>query len=348
MNTSRLDQPARLVMEGNVADNWRKFLQRFKIYINAIGLRKSKDEDKKIGIFLHVAGDEAIEFFNTIHEDHQKNMDMIIAQFEAHCCPLKNETLERYRFNTCSQQPGDSIQQFVTKLKTLAATCEFDHLKNSLIRDRIICGIRDTGAREKLLSREKLTLEQTLDFLITRELARERSEVFNSNSGASSRVKEEPGVKEETNVDAVNRGNYTSYPSVLRVLGVTSEAGAKPVHHGLIDSLEMSRGESVHSVVVFTRVVNIRLLVNCAGSVDVLAASLSNVTQHQAFHVMEMRSDLQQYGEDVLGNIDMYTVDVYAVADGALGEDWFQIITLNGVETMVKLDLVTLCLSNVR
>ena len=52
MNPGSLDQPPPLVLSsGNVAENWKKFYQRYIIYIAAIGGRREKDEDKKLGPF---------------------------------------------------------------------------------------------------------------------------------------------------------------------------------------------------------------------------------------------------------------------------------------------------------
>ena len=63
--------------------------------------------------------------------------------FEEHCNPKKNVTVERYKFITRIQE-GESIEKFVTDLKLLAATCNFGMLHDSLIRYRIIRGIRNS------------------------------------------------------------------------------------------------------------------------------------------------------------------------------------------------------------
>ena len=58
-----------------------------------------------------------------------------------YCNPCKNITWERHKFNTWNQQPGENIDQYATDLKTKAQMCEFAQLKDSLIRDRSMCGI---------------------------------------------------------------------------------------------------------------------------------------------------------------------------------------------------------------
>jgi hypothetical protein len=116
-----IEQPGPLVMTGNVAERWEKFKCRFKIYLSAIGLRKDKDEDKKIAVFLHVAGDDAIEFLSTVEEEDDRNtLEKVLTLFDKHCIPKKNVTMERYRFNIATQGSEESIQNFVTRLKLLA------------------------------------------------------------------------------------------------------------------------------------------------------------------------------------------------------------------------------------
>ena len=77
----------------------------------------------------------------------------VMNAFEEHCNLKKNETVERYKFFTRIQEEGESIKKFVTDLKLLAATCNFGTLHDSLLRDRIICGIRNSALRKVLLKK---------------------------------------------------------------------------------------------------------------------------------------------------------------------------------------------------
>ena len=47
-----------LNMGGNVAENWRKWKQRWNLYVKASGANE-KDEATQCAIFLHTIGDEA-------------------------------------------------------------------------------------------------------------------------------------------------------------------------------------------------------------------------------------------------------------------------------------------------
>ncbi len=50
------------------------------------------------------------------------------------------------------------IDKYVTDLKVLADTCNFGSARDSLIRDRIVCGILNSQVREHLLRESDLTL----------------------------------------------------------------------------------------------------------------------------------------------------------------------------------------------
>ena len=48
-------------------------------------------------------------------------------------------------------------------LRALADTCGFGTLKDHLIRDRIVCGVRDNAVRRKLVQESALTLSKCVD-----------------------------------------------------------------------------------------------------------------------------------------------------------------------------------------
>jgi hypothetical protein len=62
-----------------------------------------------------------------------------------------------------SQSSEETIDSYVTDLKHKAKDCEFGDLTDSLIRDRIVCGIRDDNVRARLLREADLTLEKAID-----------------------------------------------------------------------------------------------------------------------------------------------------------------------------------------
>ena len=147
-----LKPPRNLSFEGNVSENWRRWLQQLRLYYAATGIDK-KSEKIQCSTLLAIAGEDAIEVFNTFtfEEDDNDKIGPLIAKFEQHCTPKRNVTYERHVFNTRNQNTGETIDGYVTELRKIAKRCEFGELNDSLIKDRVVCGIRNDQVRSRLL-----------------------------------------------------------------------------------------------------------------------------------------------------------------------------------------------------
>ena len=105
--------------------------------------KNEKSNEVKMATLLHLAGPDALEVYNTSFESpgDEKKLQKVVEKFDAHCIPQINVTWERHMFNTRIQQPGETIDQYVTNLRNKANTCEFGDLTESLIRDSVVCGV---------------------------------------------------------------------------------------------------------------------------------------------------------------------------------------------------------------
>lgn len=176
-----LKPPEPLIFDGNVSENWKKWKKKFEIYIMATEC-SSKSDEIKVAILLHTIGEEAYEKFETfdLTSDNRKKYNVVIAAFEAYCVPKKNESINRHVFFHRSQGESESFDIFLTDLKRLSADCEFGNLKDSLIKDRIIGGIRDNGVKSRLLREDDLTLDRCVKLCQAAELAEKQLQTLKS------------------------------------------------------------------------------------------------------------------------------------------------------------------------
>ena len=89
-------------------------------------------------------GEGSLEIYHSFTWAAEKdNIDYkkVMEKFENYFTPKKNTILERFQFNKAVQNEDD-MDRFVTRLKNLATTCEFGNLKDELIRDHIVVGIK--------------------------------------------------------------------------------------------------------------------------------------------------------------------------------------------------------------
>ena len=60
-----------------------------------------------------------------------------------HFMPKPSAIVQRFKFNTRSQQPGETIAMFLAELRHLSEHCEFGITLDEMLRDRLVCGVRD-------------------------------------------------------------------------------------------------------------------------------------------------------------------------------------------------------------
>ena len=105
-------------------------------------------------------------------KERQKSSNRRLKPIAIHAGTLQ---YERHKFNTRNQEEGEAIDNYVTVLRTtLAATCEFSTLEDSLIRDRIVCGVRSQTHKERLLRETDLTLEEAINICRATEASKEQ------------------------------------------------------------------------------------------------------------------------------------------------------------------------------
>ena len=101
----------------------------------------------------------------------RKDVNKILGYLENHLVGKVNEIYESYLFFSRQQEELESISAYVTAVHALASTCNFGDLRERLIRDRIVCGIRNKALQRSLLSESNLTLESCVQKCKTSEAA---------------------------------------------------------------------------------------------------------------------------------------------------------------------------------
>ena len=154
----------------NLSNQWKKWESHLKVYLTATE-KDGKGDTIKTSILLACIGDKGREIYETFQfgakeNDNEPEPSMVFAsvvkKFKEYCNPRKNVTILRYKFFTCKQLENQTFDDFVTKLKVLAQDCEFGNLRDSLIKDVILIGVKDEKLRERLMREATLDLEKAV------------------------------------------------------------------------------------------------------------------------------------------------------------------------------------------
>ena len=114
------------------------------------------------------------------HGRREKDYDAVIKKFDAFFKVRKNVIFERARFNSRCQKEGEMTEQFITSLYQLIEDCDYGDLKDQMIRDRIVVGIRDKALSQRLQMDSELTLEKAKTLSRQREAIQEQQVLLNS------------------------------------------------------------------------------------------------------------------------------------------------------------------------
>ncbi|XP_023229307.1 uncharacterized protein LOC111629653 [Centruroides sculpturatus] len=159
-----LPPPKPMLVEGDLGANWKKFKKSYLLYSTATELT-TKNNETQAAILLHCLGEEALEIFETLElsEEEAKQPNVILEKLELYFIPKSNQSVESHKFNTRVQGPSEVFDDFLADLRKLSINCEFGNLRDRLLRDRIVSGIRDQKVKERLLRETELSLTKAID-----------------------------------------------------------------------------------------------------------------------------------------------------------------------------------------
>ncbi|KAK2548046.1 Gag polyprotein [Acropora cervicornis] len=142
---------------------WRIWKDEFELFVTASGI---DDPKQQRALLLHLAGPGVREIFRTIPEetkgdakDYKKAMESLNDYFKL----KKNIPKARQNFLGATPAPRERINNFVTRLSSLAEHCEYGEEKDNMTRDQVLTHIKDKNLKSKLYRSENLTLSKLLE-----------------------------------------------------------------------------------------------------------------------------------------------------------------------------------------
>lgn len=168
--------PQELCLEGNSvsrADAWKRWKMQFELFLKASGVQKEKG-DVQASLLINLIGPEGFEIYETFKfekESERDDVKILMEKFDNYFGVKNNIILARYNFFKRNQEVAETINQYVTSLRILAKKCDFRDLENELIRDRVVCGIKSSIVRDRLLRHEELTLDSAVKICQVQEIS---------------------------------------------------------------------------------------------------------------------------------------------------------------------------------
>jgi len=144
-------------------EEWPRWIQKFERIRQASGLH-SKDEAKQVNTLIYSMGDAAADNLSSMNlsENDKKKYEPVKTKFNEHFGRGRNVIYECTKFNSHRQQDGETVDQFVIALHTLAENCSYGQLREEMIRDWLVVGLWHMQVSMKLQLDPELTLKRAV------------------------------------------------------------------------------------------------------------------------------------------------------------------------------------------
>ena len=120
------------------------------------------DAAKKRAILLSVVGDKTYKLIRDLvapKKPTEKSYKELVELLTTHLEPKPSVIIERFKFNSRFRHEGETAAQYLAELWNLARYCEYGQNLDEMLRDRLVCGIKDGKIQRRLLSEKELTLK---------------------------------------------------------------------------------------------------------------------------------------------------------------------------------------------
>ena len=171
--------------------NWEEYVEQLEQFFLANDI---EDEGKKRAVLLSSCGSKSYSLFKNLTAPDQpkdKAFEVLKTLMKDHVNPTPSIIMQRFKFYKRDREPTENVATYLAELKKLSRDCDFRASLNDMLRDRLICGVRDDKIQQRLLSEANLTL----DGAVTLATAVER---------AQSNLKDLRDVNDLPNVHAVH------------------------------------------------------------------------------------------------------------------------------------------------
>jgi hypothetical protein len=168
----------------SVGSRWKKWKRSFTYYVDGRGIT---NPGRKMALLMDCAGEEVQDIYDTLTADDGADVyEKAVNALDAYFTPKTNVPYERSMFRRTEMNEGETVASYVTRLRRLAVTCEFND-DDDMIRDQVIEKVKSDRLRKKLLEKgSDLKLTDVLTISSTEEAVSTQSQNIVSSSNGSS------------------------------------------------------------------------------------------------------------------------------------------------------------------
>ncbi|XP_072304768.1 uncharacterized protein [Eucyclogobius newberryi] len=155
--------------------SWEEYCEIMEQFFEA---NEIDNGDKQRAILLSVVGASTYSLMRNLlspEKPKDKTYQQLVLLMKNHFDPKPSEIVQRYKFDSRSRKPNESVLDYVPELRRLAQDCNYGDTLQQKLRDRIVCGINDDRIQRRLLAETDLTCEKAYSIAVASETANKKA-----------------------------------------------------------------------------------------------------------------------------------------------------------------------------
>ena len=138
----------------SLSQRWKSWKQALRDLLGYLAAMNITDGMQQKAVLLYQAGQATQEIFDTLPDTGDDYAAAAMAKLDGYFTPKKNVDFEVFQFRKAMQHSGETTDQFATRLRKLASTCEFANVdkevKSTIIQNCLSKRFRRVALRDDL------------------------------------------------------------------------------------------------------------------------------------------------------------------------------------------------------
>ena len=153
--------------KSNAGPRWQKWIAKLENLFIGLNL---KDDKRKRALLLHYVGDAVYDIYEAEKGDSGDTYEATKGVLTSYFEPKRNVQMEIFNFRNCKQKVNQSLDDFVTELRTLAKNCNFVNTDSEIL-SQVIQHCKSSRLRKRALREPDKTLKEILEMGRSLEIA---------------------------------------------------------------------------------------------------------------------------------------------------------------------------------
>ena len=182
-------------------EDWTSYCERLEQYFVANNVT---DATRQRAIFFSVCGASMYQLIRNLvapERPTDRSLAEIMSLVRDHHTPPPSVIVQRFTFHSRLQKEGESIAEYVSELRKLSEHCKFEGMLDDMLRDRLVCGVRDMRIQRRLLAEPDLKFKKAFELAQAVEIADQNAKDLQQPKANSVHV-----VRKESNKAISHKG----------------------------------------------------------------------------------------------------------------------------------------------